>query len=103
MLRSLAIFPLLTGYRGAPRSISAVVEELLLRISAMVEAHQEIAELDLNPVMRRACARRRLSRQGEEGRLVLARDLEVARSLTSIDSTTSGRPSAWRYAAEIIA
>jgi acyl-CoA synthetase (NDP forming) len=51
MLRSLATFPLLTGYRGAPEVDLGRLRELLLRISAMVEAHQEIAELDLNPVM----------------------------------------------------
>jgi acyl-CoA synthetase (NDP forming) len=50
MLRSLATYPLLTGYRGAQPSDLAAVEEVLLRISAMVEAHKEIAELDLNPV-----------------------------------------------------
>ena len=51
MLRSLATFPLLTGYRGAPEVDLGRLRELLLRISAMVETHQEIAELDLNPVM----------------------------------------------------
>jgi acetyl coenzyme A synthetase (ADP forming)-like protein len=51
MLRSLATYPLLTGYRGAPGADMAALEELLLRVSAMVEAHREIVELDLNPVM----------------------------------------------------
>jgi acetyl coenzyme A synthetase (ADP forming)-like protein len=51
MLRSLATFPLLTGYRGAPSVDVDAVEEVLLRISAMVDAHHEIAELDLNPVV----------------------------------------------------
>jgi acyl-CoA synthetase (NDP forming) len=51
MLRSLATFPLLTGYRGAPEVDLEALQELLLRISAMVEAHHEIAELDLNPVI----------------------------------------------------
>ena len=50
MVRSLAIFPLLDGYRGAPHADVAALEELLLRVSAMVEAHPEIAEMDLNPV-----------------------------------------------------
>jgi acetyl coenzyme A synthetase (ADP forming)-like protein len=51
MIRSLAIFPLLTGFRGAPRADLAALEDLLLRVSAMVDAHREIAELDLNPVI----------------------------------------------------
>ena len=51
MLHSLATFPLLTGYRGAPEVDLEALQELLLRTSAMVEAHHEIAELDLNPVI----------------------------------------------------
>ncbi|HSO52929.1 MAG TPA: acetate--CoA ligase family protein, partial [Actinomycetes bacterium] len=50
MVRSLATYPLLDGYRGAPRADVAALEELLLRVSALVEAHPEIAELDCNPV-----------------------------------------------------
>jgi acetyl coenzyme A synthetase (ADP forming)-like protein len=51
MLRSLATYPLLTGYRGAPATDVEALEDVVLRISAMVDAHHEIAELDLNPVM----------------------------------------------------
>ena len=51
MLRSLATYPLLTGYRGSPASDPESVEELLLRLSAMVDTHHELAELDLNPVI----------------------------------------------------
>jgi len=51
MLRSLRLFPLLDGYRGTPRCDIAGLEELLLRVSALVEAHPEIAEMDLNPVV----------------------------------------------------
>ena len=51
MLGSLATFPLLTGFRGGPEADLEGVQELLLRVSAMVEAHHEIAELDLNPVL----------------------------------------------------
>ena len=49
MVRSLATYPLLDGYRGAPRADVAALEDLLL-VSALVEAHPEIAELDCNPV-----------------------------------------------------
>jgi acetate---CoA ligase (ADP-forming) len=51
MIRSLATFPLLTGYRGSPPADIGSIEEMLLRVSAMVDAHHEIAELDLNPVI----------------------------------------------------
>ncbi len=51
MLRSLATFPLLDGFRGAPKADVAALEDVILRVGAMVEAHAEIAELDLNPVI----------------------------------------------------
>jgi acetate---CoA ligase (ADP-forming) len=51
MVRSLASFPLLEGYRGAPKADVAALEDLLLRVGALVEAHPEVAELDLNPVI----------------------------------------------------
>ena len=51
MLRSLRLFPLLDGYRGAPRCDVVALETLLLRVSALVEAHPEVAEMDLNPVI----------------------------------------------------
>jgi acetyl coenzyme A synthetase (ADP forming)-like protein len=51
MLRSLATFPLLDGYRGAPRCDTAAIEDLLLRVSALVETHPEVAEMDCNPVV----------------------------------------------------
>lgn len=51
MLRALSTFPLLDGYRDAPKTDVASLEELLLRVSALVDTHHEIAELDLNPVM----------------------------------------------------
>jgi len=51
MVRSLAVYPLLTGFRGAPEADLPALEELILRVSSMVEAHKEITELDLNPVI----------------------------------------------------
>jgi acyl-CoA synthetase (NDP forming) len=54
MVRSLRTFPLLDGYRGtAPCDLDAI-EDVLLRLSALVDAHPEIAELDLNPLIARA-------------------------------------------------
>ena len=51
MVRSLRTFPLLDGYRGAASADVDALEDILLRLSALVEAHPEIVELDLNPVM----------------------------------------------------
>jgi acetyl coenzyme A synthetase (ADP forming)-like protein len=51
MVTSLKTFPLLTGYRGAPPADVVALEEVVLRIGAMVDAHPEIAELDCNPVV----------------------------------------------------
>jgi acetate---CoA ligase (ADP-forming) len=51
MVRSLRTFPLLDGYRGAPRCDLVAIEDVLLRVSAMVEAHPEIVELDCNPLI----------------------------------------------------
>jgi len=51
MPRSLATYPLLDGYRGAPRVDVEALEQLLLRVSQLVETNPEIAEMDLNPVI----------------------------------------------------
>jgi acyl-CoA synthetase (NDP forming) len=51
VVRSLRMFPLLEGYRGSPPCDVAAVEDVLLRLSALVEGHPEIAELDANPVI----------------------------------------------------
>jgi acyl-CoA synthetase (NDP forming) len=51
MVRSLATFPLLDGYRGAPNVDVDALEDVLLRISALVEAHPQVAEFECNPVV----------------------------------------------------
>ncbi len=51
MLRSLAMYPLLEGYRTGPGADIAALEDVLLRVSAMVEGHPEIVEMDCNPVV----------------------------------------------------
>ncbi len=51
MIRSLKTFPLLGGYRGGPRYDVVALEQVILRVGAMVEDIHEIGELDLNPVM----------------------------------------------------
>jgi len=51
MIRALRTFPLLDGYRGAPKADVSALEDVLLRVAALVAAHPEIAELDCNPVL----------------------------------------------------
>jgi acetyl coenzyme A synthetase (ADP forming)-like protein len=51
MIRSLKTFPLLSGYRGGPRYDIAALEQIILRVGALVEDIHEIGELDLNPVI----------------------------------------------------
>ena len=49
MIRELKTYPLLTGFRGSVACDVAALEEGLLRVSAMVDAIPQIAELDCNP------------------------------------------------------
>lgn len=51
MVRSLRTYPLLQGYRGAPVCDPGGVVEVIECVSAMIEAHPAIVELDCNPVM----------------------------------------------------
>jgi acetate---CoA ligase (ADP-forming) len=51
MVQSLSTFPLLDGYRGAPKADVAALEDVLLRLGALADAHPEVAELDCNPVV----------------------------------------------------
>ena len=51
MLRELRTFPLLDGFRGAPRADVGAVENIVERVAALAAAHPEIAELDCNPVV----------------------------------------------------
>ena len=50
-VRSLRSYPLLDGYRGTPAVDVAALEQVLLRVSALVEDHPQIAEFELNPVV----------------------------------------------------
>jgi acyl-CoA synthetase (NDP forming) len=51
MVRSLAIFPMLTGFRGMAAADLGALTDLVLRVGALADAHHEIVELDLNPVI----------------------------------------------------
>jgi acyl-CoA synthetase (NDP forming) len=50
MVRDIRGFRLLRGYRNLPKGDIPAVEEMLLRLSRLVEEVSDIAELDLNPV-----------------------------------------------------
>jgi len=43
-------YPLLEGYRGQEAANIARLEEMILRVSAFVEGHPEVEQIDLNPV-----------------------------------------------------
>jgi len=51
LVRSLAAFPSLQAPRHGPPADVTALEDVLLRVSAMVEAHPQIVEMDLNPVI----------------------------------------------------
>jgi acyl-CoA synthetase (NDP forming) len=50
MISSIRMAKLFEGFRGSPPSDTQALEDLLLRLSAMVEDITQIAELDFNPV-----------------------------------------------------
>ena len=51
MIRQIKCFPLLQGYRGQPPVDIEYLEELLLKLSAFIEANPEIKEMDINPLI----------------------------------------------------
>ncbi|MCS7207066.1 MAG: acetate--CoA ligase family protein [Dehalococcoidia bacterium] len=50
MVREIRGFPLLAGYRGQPPVDLEGLEKALLALSAFLEQHPEVREIDLNPV-----------------------------------------------------
>jgi len=53
MVREVKAYRILQGYRGKTYDVAAV-EKILLNVSKMLDKHQEIAELDINPIFVRA-------------------------------------------------
>lgn len=51
MIREIKGYRLLKGYRGHPAADIEAIEEVLLRVSCLVEAVHDITELDLNPIV----------------------------------------------------
>lgn len=84
VVREIRGYRLLEGYRGHPPADVPAIEEVLLRVSRLVEEVPEISELDLNPVFAlppgSGCsivdARIRVDAESKEGS---ARPIEVAR------------------------
>jgi acyl-CoA synthetase (NDP forming) len=50
MIRDIQGFPVLEGFRGQEPADLAALEDMLMRLSAFLEDHPEIQELDLNPI-----------------------------------------------------
>lgn len=50
MIHEIKGFPILDGYRGKPKADIKVIVDTLLKISELVIKHEEINEMDLNPV-----------------------------------------------------
>ncbi len=51
MITEVKAYPLLKGYRGQPPADVDTIVSILLKTSKLVTDHQEIKELDLNPIM----------------------------------------------------
>jgi len=50
MIHEIKGFPILDGYRGKPKADINAIVETLMKISELVTKHEEINEMDLNPV-----------------------------------------------------
>jgi acetyl-CoA synthetase (ADP-forming) len=51
MISEVKAYPLLKGYRGTPPADIEAIVKILLDTSKLVMEHDEIKELDLNPIM----------------------------------------------------
>jgi acetyl-CoA synthetase (ADP-forming) len=51
MITEVKAYPLLKGYRNLPPADINTIVDILLKTSRLVTEHQEIKELDLNPIM----------------------------------------------------
>jgi acetyl-CoA synthetase (ADP-forming) len=51
MITEVKAYPILKGYRGQPPADIEAIVKILLGTSKLVMAHQEIKELDLNPII----------------------------------------------------
>jgi acetyl-CoA synthetase (ADP-forming) len=51
MITEVKAYPLLRGYRNTPPADIEAIMKILLNTSRLIMEHQEIKELDLNPIM----------------------------------------------------
>lgn len=51
MVDSIQSVPLLKGFRGKPGGDMDLLTDMIVKVSSLVAAHPEVAEMDLNPVM----------------------------------------------------
>ncbi len=51
MITEIRAYPVLKGYRNQPALDTEAIAEIIVKTSELVTEHQEIKELDLNPVM----------------------------------------------------
>ena len=51
MITEVKAYPILRGYRGQPPADTEAIVKILLNTSRLVMEHQEIKELDFNPIM----------------------------------------------------
>jgi acyl-CoA synthetase (NDP forming) len=51
MIIEVKAYPILKGYRGAPPADTSAIADILLATSKLVTEHEQIEELDLNPVI----------------------------------------------------
>ena len=80
MVRGIRGYRLLQGYRGHPPADIAAIEEVLLRVSRLVEDIPEIRELDLNPDLRTSSGTgvpRRRCPDSRQGDLTHQKNLEI--------------------------
>jgi acyl-CoA synthetase (NDP forming) len=50
MMEEIQAAPLLDGYRGAPPVDKEALAEAILKLARLAETHEDILEIDLNPV-----------------------------------------------------
>ena len=80
MLAGLRSFKLLTGYGGAAPCDLDAIYDVIMRVSAMVEAHPEIVELDCDPVI-----------VGPAGATVAGARIRLRRAPVSLPTPAIGR------------
>jgi len=51
MIREVKAYTILEGYRSQPRADLNAIKDVLMKVSKLIVEHQEIRELDLNPVV----------------------------------------------------